>query len=177
MLREVLAKRCEWVSKRWRQREKKSEDWWCKLLAGGSLSLPTSLIISFLWNWPWALCDAAHLYSNRSVRQAAYHWWKLSSGNRWKTPGSAFRAHRRKKKGGGDFLWPVILLSLKDMLMKLCSVSRCCHFQYFPRQPESAFHGVCYIYLVRIASSMCFDFFSMLHFTVTNTCLKLPQWF
>lgn len=47
--------------------------------------------------------------------------------------------------------------------------------QTFFQSSKSAFHGVCYIYLVRIASSMCFDFFSMLHFTVPNTCLKLPQ--
>lgn len=46
------------------------------------------------------------------------------------------------------FFWrPVISLSLEDMLMKLCSFSRLCHFQYFSSQRESAFHGICYIYL------------------------------
>lgn len=120
----------------------------CQLV---DLSLPSSLFNHFfLWNWPWILLT--FIQTGQSDRQPIT--------DESKTQGISKRQqdqHSRHIKKGGKgktvkgvkniIFWPVILRSLKDMLMKLCFFSRLCHFQYFSSQCESAFYGICYIYL------------------------------
>lgn len=79
-------------------------------LLGRSLSLSASLIIFVLWNCPWALCDAAHLYSNRSAWQTDYHWWKLSSENHCKSATSASAAGGDGRNKNSIATYPLVII-------------------------------------------------------------------
>lgn len=144
------------------------------MLVGGSLSV---IILLLCGTSLGPLCDAGHLYSNRSARQRIYHWWKLNSGFHRRNEISIQSTLNGKKNGEKkQFHLTCHLAAMERHVNEVVFCQRILSLPIFFWY-ETVFHGVCYIYLVRIVSSMCFDFFSMLHFTVTNTCLKLPQWF
>lgn len=155
-------------------RDKESESWCCRLLVGGSL-----FVIFFLWNWPWPLmwCCSPLLKQVSQTEDLPLMKTKLmvsQKDSEISIHNTQNRGKRRMEKKN-YFIWPVILLPLKDMLMKLCSVSGSCQFQYFSGPKLSFMVFVTFIWWEQYPACVLISFLCLI--SRLQTRLKLPQWF